>query len=64
MAVVAGEVGSGQDTEFDFDRSFPVETKTLIRLGLKKGELKVARLEDLKSKITASSLVAVQRLEA
>ena len=63
LAVVAGEVGNGQDTEFDFDRSFPVETKTLIRFGLKKGELKVARLEELKSKITASSLVAVQRLE-
>lgn len=63
LAVAAGEVGTGQDTEFDFDRSFPVETKILIRDGVKKGELKAARVEELKRKISVSSLVAVQRLD-
>jgi hypothetical protein len=63
LAVDAGEVGSGQDTEFDFDRSFPVETKTLIRVGKQKGELKPARLDEMKRKIEVSSLLAVQRLD-
>lgn len=62
LAVAAGEVGSGQETEFDFDRSFPVETKTLIQVGNKKGELKAPRLEEMRRKIEVSSLVAVQRL--
>jgi len=29
IAVVAWEVGTGEDTEFDFDRSFAIETRTL-----------------------------------
>jgi hypothetical protein len=63
LAVSAGEVGTGEDTEFDFDRSFPVETKTLIRVGKQKGALKADRLDELKRKIEASSLLAVQRLD-
>jgi hypothetical protein len=63
LAVTAGEVGTGEDTEFDFDRSFPVEAKTLIRVGKKKGEMKTERLEELKRKIEASTLLAVQRLD-
>jgi hypothetical protein len=63
LAVAAGEVGTGEDTEFDFDRSFPLETKTLTDVGKQKGELKAERLEELKRKIKASSLVAVQRLD-
>ena len=62
LAVSAGEVGTGEDTEFDFDRSFPVETKTLVRVGRQKGELKASRLNELKLNIVASSLLAVQRL--
>lgn len=63
LAVMAGEVGTGEDTEFDFDRSFPVDTKTLIKVGKKKGELKSNRLDELKRKIEASMLVAIQRLD-
>lgn len=63
LAVTAGEVGTGEDTEFDFDRSFPVDTKTLIKVGKKKDELKTERLEELKRKIEASTLVAIQRLD-
>ena len=36
LAVAAGEVGSGQETEFDFDRSFRVEAKLLIRVGTRR----------------------------
>lgn len=63
LAVMAGEVGTGEDTEFDFDRGFPVETKTLTKVGKKKGELKSNRLDELKRKIEASTLVAIQRLD-
>lgn len=62
LAVVASEVGTGEDTEFDFDRSFPIETRTLVKVGKKKGDLKSGRLDELKRKIEASNLLAVQRL--
>ena len=62
LAVTAGEVGTGEDTEFDFDRSFAIETRTLIQAGKRKGGLKSERLDELKRKIQASTLVAVQRL--
>lgn len=62
LAVVAWEVGTGEDTEFDFDRSFPIETRTLVKVGKKKGGLKSDRVDELKRKIEASNLLAVQRL--
>jgi hypothetical protein len=62
LAVAAGEVGTGEETDFDFDRSFPVETRVLIKVGKAKGELKNERLDELKRKIQVSTLVAVQRL--
>jgi hypothetical protein len=64
LAVIAWEVGTGEDTEFDFDRSFPIETRTLVKVGKKKSELKSDRLDELKRKIDASNLLAVQRLSA
>jgi hypothetical protein len=63
LRVSAREVGTGKDTEFDFDRSFPVITKTLIQVGRKAGELPSERSEELKTKILASTLLAVQRLD-
>jgi hypothetical protein len=62
VAVVAWEVGTGEDTEFDFDRSFPIETRALLKVGKKKGRLKSDRLDELKRKIEVSNLLAVQRL--
>lgn len=62
LAVTAGEVGTGEDTEFDFDRSFAVEADAVIREGLWKGELPKVRLPEVEAKIAASRLVAVQRL--
>jgi mRNA-degrading endonuclease toxin of MazEF toxin-antitoxin module len=62
LAVVAGEVGTPEDTEFDFDRSFVVEATDVINDGAWAGQLPDERLLEVTVKIAASTLIAVQRL--
>jgi hypothetical protein len=62
LAVTAGEVGTGDETEFDFDRGFAVEAAVVVTDGKWKGKLHDDRLPEVKVKIAASTLVAVQRL--
>ena len=62
LAVKADEVGNPEQTEFDFDRSFAVAAADVIKDGKWSGELAEDRLEEVKVKIAASTLVAVQRL--
>jgi len=62
LAVAAWEVGQGQETEFDFDRSFPISTRKLIEVGKRKKDLAPERLPEIRQKIEVSNLIAVQRL--
>lgn len=62
MRIAAGELGNAQMTELDFSRSFPLDTRTLLGVGIRKRDLAPERLDEVRAKIHASSLIAVQRL--
>jgi hypothetical protein len=62
LAVKAREVGQPENTEFDFDRSFAVNAADVVRDGKWAGQLAADRVDEVTTKIAASTLVAVQRL--
>ena len=62
LAVAPWELGQGKATEFDFNRSFVLSARTVVEVGSRKGSLAAKRLDELRQKIVASSLIAVQRL--
>lgn len=62
LSARAGDVGQPEDTEFDFDRSFAVAAADVVKDGKWSGQLADDRLDEVKAKIAASTLIAVQRL--
>jgi hypothetical protein len=62
LEIAPGELGNAQATELDFSRSFPLDTRTLVKVGVRKRDLAPERLDEVRNKILASNLIAVQRL--